>query len=200
MKSIKFICLLISLIILFFSATNCKKETIQTIIKDTTVIYRDTIVIKTRDTINIVKIDTGSTVDKKVNLCLFENSAGSTNGYSSYIFSTPQTDFLVSDYSKIDSIAFVVNDLEIYSFSTGKIITSKTLTIELMDLTNNTPIKNGKIVSSGISKNVYVSTVNIINNFPSTPINLGIKVTFDNTGNDYWALKHAKLVLVRKKL
>jgi hypothetical protein len=138
-------------------------------------------------------------LDKKITLDLFDNPMGNGFTYLTYIFSTVQTNFSISDYQNIDSVSFVINDLYIKA-PNGNIVTNDTLRIELVNMANNNPIENAMIITTGIDKSKCLATRNLYNEFVvNNPINIGIKMSFKGKGAfDGWFLGHASLVLVRK--
>lgn len=146
--------------------------------------------------LNQCRKDHSMVLNKKETLVLFDNTSGIGFTYRTYIFSSNQTNFSSSDYNNIDSISFVLSDVNMYEPS-GKIITNDTLRVVLMDLSNNNLIADSKIITSGIDNTKYVASKNLYKYFSvSNPINIGVQVTFEGTG--FWVLKHADLVLVRK--
>ena len=114
-------------------------------------------------------------------------------GSGTYIFSTAQSSFSISDYENIDSVSFVLSDL---SFAGAN--STDSVSFELIDLNDNIPISNSKIISNGIAKSSYIATQNLIKYLPKDTFNIGIKAVFNYGINSIYFLKHADLVLVRK--
>ncbi len=141
------------------------------------------------------------TLDKKITLNLYQypNTNQFNNGSS--VFSTPQTNFAISDYQNIDSISFVLSDVEIsynplYVFD--NILTKDTISVELINLGDNTSLSKSKIKTVGTGLNLYTATKNLINDFSSNPINIGMKVTSNYGDSSSWKIGTASLVLIRK--
>ena len=217
MRILKFSVFIILFGIIIIISSNCKKETIYetirdsvTVIKDTTIIIKDTtVIIKDptivirdsiiiRDTVIIIKPDSIIIGDKNILFTLLEGNlwgAGYTD--KSKDIMTPLKSFSIMDYKYVDSISFVISNLSIYN-SNSNIITTNSLSLELVDFTNNSVIEKSKIETTGTTKYGIIASKNLLNSFPKNRINLGIRATFDNSNGAYWNLEHASLVLVRK--
>lgn len=118
---------------------------------------------------------------------------GSLHDDTSYTFS-PKTgrllDFDITNYSNIDSIAFDANCFVRYSKGTA--------TIELYDLTNDTPIAN-TMISFGESKMTRKTTSkNFMNDLPNAPITLVIRGKINSLDAAFGAVIKPRLVIYRK--
>lgn len=141
------------------------------------------------------KKDDDIMLDKKITLDLY-NSHYPYEINNDTLLLNSIINFCKNDYSKIDSIFFIINGLQTKSTYDGMDI-HDSISIELYNLTDNVSINNSRIISDDITYNTYKSTNNLINYLPDYPINLGLRIVYDKE-HCYWVLDIASLVLVRK--
>jgi hypothetical protein len=135
-------------------------------------------------------------LDKRIFLTILDDHYGWASGYDTTICSSSIINFNKNDYTSIDSIFFVISDLITMSPLDGSNIT-KTVSIELFDLTNQVSIANSKIETDDVKESQFKSSGNLIDFLPEKPINLGIRIIND-ADSCVWELHGASLILVRK--
>lgn len=138
-----------------------------------------------------------SSLDKKITFTILDDHYGYGSGFDTTLYSSSVINFNKSDYLIIDSILFMISDLKTKSTLDGSDI-AKTISVELFDLTNNICIHNSKIITDDVNASGFKSSENLIDSFPDSPINLGIRVINNDINYCSWELHAASLVLVRK--
>ena len=142
------------------------------------------------DTASFVKSVSG---DKILKLSFGPTNGISTNNASGYTvsdLSKSLLNFNTFDYQNITSINFCViakSDNSANNFE-----------VELIDLNTNQIISNSTITGNNVNYQLLESS-NLINDFPQTPINLGVRIKSAN-GQDYVSLQKVYLIIQKGKL
>ncbi|KAA9325416.1 hypothetical protein [Adhaeribacter soli] len=135
-------------------------------------------------------------LDKKIVFDLYSNNPGYSSGADTTIYSTNVLMLDKKDYANITSAKLVLSNLSTQSYMDGSDINAKII-VDLVDLTHNQPIPGSAIQTDNIPASAVVSSVDFLNNIPSTPFNLGIRIINPDPTKVSWRLYAASLVLQR---